>query len=150
MAKIDDQLLNTLRKLLVSGTAGTQENIMQSLEKKGFIVNQSKVSRLLRRLGAAKTTASNGSIVYCLPKEPIPSEAANVADLVRNIDGNAQMLVIHTVPGAANLVSRLIDYHLDELYLLGCIAGDDTIFAMLKSDVETQAGIEHLSQFIFG
>ena len=52
MKKEADDLLQALRLLLKSRKASTQESICENLEKQGFAVNQSKISRMLRKIGA--------------------------------------------------------------------------------------------------
>jgi transcriptional regulator of arginine metabolism len=45
-------LVEALKTLLMGRKANTQEDICNALEKLGYEVNQSKVSRLLRKIGA--------------------------------------------------------------------------------------------------
>lgn len=56
-----------LRTLLSEGKVTTQEDICTALEKLGHAINQSKVSRLLRKLSAVKSKNELGQIVYRLP-----------------------------------------------------------------------------------
>ena len=149
MNKEHDRLLRTLQDLLIAGNVGRQEEIMQHLEKKGFIVNQSKISRLLRKLGAAKTTASDGNIVYRLPKEPAPSLSAKTRDLVQHIQANESLIIVHTVPGAASLVARLIDHHAHALNIIGSIAGDDNIFIAPASTAAIGTTKEAIESFLY-
>ena len=64
---MDKDLLNTLRDLLAEKTVGTQEEIRGALHRRGFEVNQSKISRTLRKIGAIKTVDENGQTTYSLP-----------------------------------------------------------------------------------
>ena len=49
-------LLQALKTILQREQAHSQEDIMAALQAVGHVVNQSKISRLLRKLGAVKTT----------------------------------------------------------------------------------------------
>ena len=49
-------------------------------------------------------------------------------NLVLDIDYNDAVVVIHTSPGAAQLIARLLDSLGKAEGILGTIAGDDTIF----------------------
>jgi transcriptional regulator of arginine metabolism len=133
MAK-SSKMLESLKKLLVEGSTSTQEDIKQHLTKLGFEVNQAKISRLLRKLGAIKTSNEYGQIVYCLPKEPAPPSAKSLlTNLVIDIERNEMLIVIHTSPGSASLFGRVIDHNLVKLDVLGTVAGDDTIIVIPRS-----------------
>ncbi len=121
--------LSALRRLLESGKNSTQEELREMLESKGHDVNQSTISRDLRKIGAIKGTDNKGRTVYRLSENA--SEATfvsqSVPDLITNISSNDSMIVIHTSPGSASLVARHLDIN-RPANILGTIAGDDTIF----------------------
>ena len=127
-------VIDALKSILLSGSAGTQDEIRQALEQEGYQLNQSKISRLLRKLGAIKITNEQNEIVYSLPREPAPPSAKNIlSHLVISIEKNETLIVIRTNPGSASLIGRLLDHHNEELDILGTVAGDDTIFIAPKS-----------------
>jgi transcriptional regulator of arginine metabolism len=133
MAK-SSSMLEELKKLLIEGSASTQEDIKQHLTKTGYDVNQAKISRLLRKIGAVKISNEHGQVVYCLPKEPAPPQAKSLlANLVIDIEANESLIVIHTSPGSASLFGRLIDHNLMKLGVLGTVAGDDTLLVIPRS-----------------
>lgn len=122
-------LIDELKSLLQLGRVSNQEDICQALEQAGFSINQSKISRLLRKVGAVKTKNEHGDIVYRLPHEPAPPQASDdLSNLVINVACNEALIVVNTSPGAAQLIARIIDYHKTELELLSTLAGDDAIF----------------------
>jgi transcriptional regulator of arginine metabolism len=127
-------LLEAVRKLLQEGKASSQEEIRLALLQHGFDVNQSKISRTLHKLGATKAKNEDGQIYYCLPKEPAPpSTVSRLSKLILDIRYNETMVVIHTSPGAAQLIARLLDYHPSRSEIMGTVAGDDTVFICPKS-----------------
>lgn len=129
-----ENLIATLRDFLLEESAKTQEEICKSLEKQGYVVNQTKVSRLLRKLGAVKIKNEHGKVVYWLPKEPPPPELSTpVNSLVTSVVANENIIVVHTSPGAAQLIARVLDYYNGDNEILGTIAGDNTIFIAPKS-----------------
>lgn len=128
------KMSDDLKKLLIEGSASTQEGIKQYLTQLGYEVNQAKISRLLRKLGAVKVSNEYGQVVYCLPKEPAPPQAKSLlSNLVIDIECNESLIVIHTSPGSASLFGRVIDHNLLKLNVLGTVAGDDTIIVVPKS-----------------
>src|SRR5581483_2235345 len=112
----------------------TQEDICSILKKQGYEINQSKVSRLLRKIGATKIVNNKRQIVYSLPREPSPFPLGTpIRNLVLDIVANEALVVIHTAPGAASMIARALDYSQITTEILGTIAGDDTIFVTPKS-----------------
>ena len=84
---------------------------MTELQKLGFhSINQSKVSRMLTKVGAVRTRNTRMEMVYYLPTDlTVPQAASSLKDLVLDIDHNNMLIVIHTSPGAAQLIARLLD-----------------------------------------
>lgn len=137
------QLLEALKTLLLGRKANTQDEICLELEKQGFEINQSKVSRMLRKIGAVKVVNEHGQTIYSLAREPAPPTlTTTMRDLIVDIVSNEVLVVIYTSPGSASMVARVLDYNQISTEILGTIAGDDTIFVAPKSikeiDVLTQ------------
>ena len=131
---MNKSLIDDLRSLLIAGKVKTQEDICIALQSKGHEIAQSKVSRLLRKLGAVKSKNELGQIVYRLPLEPAPPTSnSQLSSLIINITANESLAIVNTSPGSAQLIARVLDYHKKELQLLGTIAGDDTILVIPKS-----------------
>jgi len=127
-------LIDALKTLLSEGIAGTQEEIKNALQSRGIEVNQSKISRILRKIGAVKMVDEEGESVYSLPRNGLPpSTHSSLSQLIVSIVANETLIVIHTNPGSAPLIGRLLDHQTQELFLLGTVAGDDTIFVVPQS-----------------
>jgi transcriptional regulator of arginine metabolism len=129
MAPSVSERLNALRKILESGKSSTQEELRDMLEAKGHDVNQSTISRDLRKIGAIKGTDNKSRTVYRLSEMSSESNfvGQSIGDLILNITHNDSMIVIQTSPGSASLVARHLDIN-KPADILGTIAGDDTIF----------------------
>jgi transcriptional regulator of arginine metabolism len=132
--KKSGHLIDALRALLMGRRASSQEAICSALEKLGYEINQTKVSRLLRTIGAVKVVNAQGQTVYSLPREPAPpSMNTQIRNLILDIIANETMVVIFTSPGSASMVARVLDYNQITTEILGTIAGDDTIFVAPKT-----------------
>ena len=125
--------LEALRQILSTKGAGSQEDLREELEKLGLEVNQSTISRSLRKLGAIKIFSPTGEAVYKLPElEAPPTVETALSELVSEIVHNDFLIVIHTSPGSASLIARNLDqFGTDKI--LGTVAGDDTIFVAIPS-----------------
>ena len=120
---------------LVEGKARTQSEIQIELQKRDVTISQPKISRLLHQLGAVKLIDNQGKTHYHLPHEmglmheiTSPQDRNLIRQWVLNIIANNSLIIIHTTPGAAGMVARIIDHNRIDLDVLGTIAGDDTIF----------------------
>lgn len=131
----------------------TQEELAAYLRKEGFEVTQATVSRDIRELNLSKIAAGNGRQKYII----LQKEDARLNDKFIRVlrDGFVSMdmaqniLVIKTVQGMAMAVAAAVDaMHFSEI--VGCIAGDDTIFAAVRSVNDTRAVMEKLDEIIKG
>lgn len=149
MAKNAQMLIEALRLLLKGRKASTQEDISSALEKQGFEINQSKVSRLLRKVGAVKVVNSKGEIVYSLPREPAPpSMETPLRQLILDIVANETLVIIFTSPGSASMVARVLDYHQLTTAILATLAGDDTVFIAPKSIKDTPKLLQEIRDLL--
>lgn len=130
MAQQNPELLEAFKDLLKQERYSSQAEIVEELQRRGFAgINQSKVSRMLSKFGAVRARNALEQMVYCLPLElTMPSARSSVSQLVLDIEHNGTMIIIHTTPGAAQLIARLLDSVGKNEGVLGTIAGDDTIF----------------------
>ncbi|MBC7385572.1 MAG: arginine repressor [Cryobacterium sp.] len=146
--------LQLLKEILYSGSASTQDEIREALEKKKFSVTQSTISRDLKRIGAIKTVDHEGRTVYRLGEEfinaPVPAPVANsMKNLVMDVDSNGSLIVVHTSPGSASLVARYLDSQMSG-QILGTIAGDDTIFVAPADLKKIQATVTLIQRAFLG
>lgn len=128
-------MLQFLQTFLSTGQAGTHEEIAAALKSQGFHVSQSKVSRLLHKLGAVKVVTSDGKSIYRLPHEHgLVHEFSGMSgknfltSVILQVIANETTIVIRTVPGGASFVARALDQDQKNLHILGTVAGDDTVF----------------------
>lgn len=134
-----DNLVKAFKAILKEERFGSQGEIVDALKLHGFDnINQSKVSRMLTKFGAVRTRNAKMEMVYCLPAElGVPTTTSSLRELVMDIDHNNALVVIHTGPGAAQLIARLLDSLGKAEGILGVVAGDDTIFITPTINVST-------------
>jgi transcriptional regulator of arginine metabolism len=140
--------LSVLKSLLLEGKQSTQEELREELLMRQFEVNQSTISRDLKRLGAIKGSDAEGRTIYKLSEEsasPLVPEniAQGLKDLVLSIEDNGSLIVIHTTPGSASLIARHLDSR-KPANILGTIAGDDTIFVAPRNNKEIHVTLEKI------
>ncbi len=142
-----------LREILLEGKAHTQEEIRQALESQNITISQPKVSRLLHQLGAVKLIDNKGKTQYRLPHEmglihelTTTQEKIVLRQWILDVVFNETLIIIHTTPGAAGMVARILDQHRMSLKLLGTIAGDDTIFISPQSHKAIPVIVEQINK----
>lgn len=153
--KSKNSRLQTLRMLISSQELCCQEDVLKALAKEGYNVTQATLSRDMKQLKVAKATSLGGKYFYVLPNETMykrvssPKSAAEMlltsGFVSVNFSGN--MGVIRTRPGYASSLAYNIDNGGLSL-ILGTIAGDDTIFIVVKEGVRHADVIEELKNVI--
>ena len=135
-----------IRQLIGTRQVATQEELRALLADRGHDVTQATLSRDLAQLGARRAPQAGGGTYYELPDAPIAREPL-LQDLVRTIDDNGTLVVIHTTSGAAQVVAGALDRaRLPEV--LGTIAGDDAIFIAPARGVSTSRVIRKLRDLV--
>jgi transcriptional regulator of arginine metabolism len=119
----------TLPDLLTAGTFRTQAEIVDALERRGAAIDQSAVSRELRRLGVKKVAGC-----YRMPGQV--SLGAPIHSLSVAYGGG--LAVLTTEPAFAAVVANAID-QCKLPGVLGTIAGDDTVMVALGTSTAVRA-----------
>jgi transcriptional regulator of arginine metabolism len=137
-----------IRQLIASRKIATQEELRSLLADRGYDVTQATLSRDLAQLGARRAAEPGGGTYYELSDGPRPRTVVPLLEeLVRTIDDNGTLVVVHTASGAAQVVAGALDRaRLPEV--LGTIAGDDAIFVAPARGVSTTKLIRKLREHI--
>ena len=131
--------LAALRLVILNNRLSSHDEVMQALRRQHIDVAQPTVSRDLRYLKVAKATDSDGSQYYVLPNEedyrrqhrPEPKKDLPLVTGFESIQFSGNMAVMKTRPGFASSIASTIDAAaLSDV--LGTIAGDDTIFIVIR------------------
>ncbi|MDU0349059.1 ArgR family transcriptional regulator [Actinomyces sp. MRS3W] len=130
----------------------SQAELRDALAQRGVATTQATLSRDLVELRATKVRAAGGVQVYALPQAGAPGQVSPIgpgdepltdrttarlarwcADLVVTAEWAGNQLVLRTPAGAAQLLASAVD---DAMLpgVLGCIAGDDTVLVITRSE----------------
>lgn len=115
----------------------SQESLRQSLAGRGIEVTQATLSRDLREIGAVKTPRG-----YQLPQgrpaevreggRPSGALSRALGSFVTAVDPASNLIVLKTGPGHAPIVALEVD-RASLPGVVGCLAGDDTVFVATTS-----------------
>ena len=129
----------------------TQEELTEALLQEGIKATQATVSRDIKELMLVKTPLGDGRYRYAyVPEQNQLSQnrlERTFQDCLVSIDYSLNMIVMKTLPGMAQAVAYNIDY-LKWPNVLGTVAGDDTIFILLKSADDAPSITEKFQSFL--
>ena len=153
--KVKNSRLEALRLIISSQQLGSQDELLAALQKEGFKLTQATFSRDLKQLKVAKAASMSGNYVYVLPNETMYKRVStpnSIREMLKvpgfvSINFSGNMGVIKTRPGYASSIAWNID-NSDIPEIIGTIAGDDTIFIVIKEGVRHQDVSEALSDVV--
>ena len=123
-------------ELIENNEVETQEQLADLLKKDGYDVTQATVSRDIRELRLTKVQTGDGRQKYRVMDhndEELQDKYIKVLQSgFVSMDKAGNMLVLRTVSGMAMAVAAALD-NMEIQGLMGCIAGDDTIFAAVRN-----------------
>ncbi len=137
-----DKMLEIIRNYDV----GTQEELAGRLREAGFSVTQATVSRDIRELKLSKVpTAEGGQKYVVLEQEEGRGDRfiRVLQDAFSSMATAQNLLVVRTVSGMAMAAATALDA-LQFPEVVGCVAGDDTIFVATHTVEEAQALMEKI------
>ena len=138
-------------ELINSYDIETQEELAQKLEEGGFVVTQATVSRDIRDLKLSKVVTANGKQKYSLmPKQDGISEkyVRILGEAFVSMDMAQNILVVKPVSGMAMAAAAAVD-SMQMSEIVGCIAGDDTIMAAIRSVDDTVVVMERIRKLVY-
>ena len=126
------KLLEAIRSNIIE----TQEQLADYLANEGLSVTQATISRDIKELRLMKVPIGNGKYKYSVPAErdvvDINKRIERLfKDSVVSVEDSDSLIVVKTIKGAAMGVAAMTD-DLEWPEILGSIAGDDTIFLVIK------------------
>ena len=125
----------------------TQDDLIDRLMIEGYAVTQATISRDIRELQLTKTLTGKGTYRYIAPKREDLAAGmkfnAALVDSIISVEYAQNLVVIKTYPGLAAAVAGGID-GLVIAEVLGCVAGDDTIFVATRNEQAAKSFSERI------
>ncbi len=123
-------------ELISKSEIETQEELAEGLKALGIDVTQATISRDIKELRLVKVMSKNGKYKYATisqSQEGITDRLTKIFEnSVVSIDNAMNIVVIKTIPGAAQICASAIDYMgIDDI--VGTIAGDDNVFVAIRN-----------------
>ncbi len=148
--EMKEQRQSAIREILSTQRVSTQQELMDALQEKAIFATQATVSRDIRELGIVKQQEESGKYRYCLPQREDVSRLSLpliITESVRLVDCAANIVVVKCRSGMADAAcAALDDMALD--WVVGTIAGDDTIFILLRTQKQAAGFAAQLRQLL--
>ena len=132
---------NAIIALINKKDIETQKDLTDELQKLGFLATQSTVSRDIKELRIVKVASDTNRYKYAVKSinttEAVVKYHNILMETVTSVACAQNLLVVKTYPGMANAAAAGID-SLCKNEIIGSIAGDDTIIAVLHTTEEAK------------
>ena len=125
-----------IMEIISTSNVETQEQLLQELQEAGFSCTQATISRDIKELKIVKEMTNFGTYRYSITEKELGNPFTDrlnaiFRECVTSFDYAQNIVVIHTLPGLANAAASALDAMKAE-YILGTLAGDDTVVAILR------------------
>lgn len=152
-----NQRQQTILEIIQAEEVCTQQELRERLSKRGVVVTQATVSRDIQLLGLVKIRTPEGHHKYMHPEEYALSRSDVEAkwqsfqtvlrEAVLSVDTAMNIVVIKCKEGFAGAVCAGFD-ELEFDGVVGTLAGDDTLFVLMRSPEQTAAILKQLHHWI--
>ncbi len=135
--------LQKIIELVENNIVCTQEDLLVLLEREGIKTTQATISRDIKELNLVKTTTEDGNYKYTTAKKSKNHRMekkykAVFVESAVSVDYALNTIVIKCHTGMANAACAALDT-MDFTGIVGTLAGDDTIFVLMKTEALAQA-----------
>ena len=132
---------NAILRIIDDNDVETQEELSLLLREAGFSVTQATVSRDINELKLIKTITDSGSSKYSRSNGKSGKSRLRefIAESGASFDHAANTVVIKCNSGTAQTLCMLIDNEPKCEGIVGTLAGEDTIFVLMRTDAAAEA-----------
>jgi transcriptional regulator of arginine metabolism len=140
-----------IKDIIEAQAVETQEELAEALRNRNIQVTQATVSRDIKEMMLIKVPTESGRYRYASPpQENVVFTKDRLARLLKDnvtgVDSSENLIVVKTLPGSASLVAAGLDQS-QWPEIIGTIAGDDNILAVIKPKAAVPKVVKRLSQY---
>lgn len=135
-------------RIISTNEVETQEMLLSLLHERGYEVTQATVSRDINELNIEKSVSANGVNCYAKAEKVHSVRFHNIiSEAVVSIDFAMNIVSIKCHSGLANAACAGLDM-MNLSYVVGTIAGDDTIFVLTRTESDARMLSRHLKEML--
>ena len=123
----------------------TQDDLIAKLRESGYPVTQATVSRDIKQLGLIKTATKDGGYKYTVARNDNnnnDNKFTIMRETIRSVQNAQNIVVVKTLPGMANAAATSLDA------FAGSIAGDDTIFIVVRNNEDAEEFTNYVKEVV--
>lgn len=140
---IKSQRHEIILEIIKNDLIETQEMLREQLLKRGIEVTQATLSRDIKELGLIKKQDR-----YFVPQKSSAEIPALIRESVNSVDFAMNMVVFKCHAGMAMAACAMFD-KFGYSGVVGTLAGDDTIFMVMRSEKDAAAFVKEMQSVIF-
>ncbi|HSP46710.1 MAG TPA: arginine repressor [Clostridiaceae bacterium] len=129
----------------------TQEDLAEELRRLGFNVTQATVSRDIKNLQLVKMLNSKGRYKYVISRDEGKDMGEKLVSILEQTVVSAEhidkFVIVKTITASASAAAEAID-QLDLTEIAGTIAGDNTIFIMVRTVEKARDLVEKITSMM--
>jgi transcriptional regulator of arginine metabolism len=128
----------------------TQDDLIEKLKESGYIVTQATISRDIKQLGLIKTATKDGGYKYTVARNDNnnnDNKFTIMRETIRSVQNAQNIVVVKTLPGMANAAATSLDAFAGEA-IVGSIAGDDTIFIVVRNNEDAEEFTNYVKEVV--
>ncbi len=146
--KRQEMILN----IISNNDVDTQAKLMELLMESGFTATQATLSRDIRELRLVKVMSDSGIYKYDIPSQEKVTEMSTkfrsiFSEAVVSIDYAFHIVVLKCHNGMASAACAALD-NMKIRDVVGSIAGDDTIFVLLRNEQQALKLVSEIREII--
>lgn len=139
-------------EIIANNEVDTQSKLMELLKDAGFLATQATLSRDIRELRLLKVMSESGVYKYDVSSQEKLPEMNNkfraiFSEAVVSVDYAFHIVVLKCHTGMASAACTALD-NMKYRDVVGSIAGDDTIFILLRSEQQALKLVSEIKQNI--
>lgn len=141
-------------EIISNNDVDTQGRLMELLKESGFTATQATLSRDIRELRLVKVMTDTGIYKYDVPTQEKVTEMSTkfrsiFSEAVVSVDYAFHIVVIKCHVGMASAACAALD-NMKIRDVVGSLAGDDTIFVLLRNEQQALKLVNEIRQNIKG
>ena len=140
--------LSIIKRIIAEELIGSQEELIQHLERYGVHATQSTLSRDFKEINISKMPHHSKGYIYVLSDvlgNDVIANTSNIGEAVLDIKFSHNIAVLFTKSGYASAISTIIDSRKSK-EILGTVAGDNNIIIILSEEATHQEILAQMQQ----
>lgn len=141
-----------IMEIITSRNVETQEQLLEELRQAGFHSTQATISRDIKELRIVKEMTSFGTYRYTTSNPELNGSFSSrlntiFRECITGYDYAQNLIVLRTMPGLASAAASAVDA-MNMSVILGSIAGDDTVFIVMRDSMAAAAFCEEIRNLL--